>query len=39
MFSCMPYELKELRDLERYWFDLQSVCLKTDMIVGECTKV
>ena len=30
-FVSTQYKLSSMDDLERYWFDLQSVCLKTDI--------
>lgn len=33
-FAEVTYQLNDLLDLEKFWFDLQSVCLRTDMIIS-----
>ena len=33
-FPCLSFSLTHLDELEKYWFHLHSICLRTDIIIG-----
>ena len=35
LFETIHHQFCSLADLERYWFQLQSICLQTPIILGE----